>query len=356
MSGHLHGHVQEHHHHHHLVDHHLRTEVDRTVEAAQAAEAFHFSLTHMTLKEAIESGDDTLLEAAAARKLQSVYRVSVAKRVAAYKREMAIKAADEELATAVLSLEQMSLDATGSHVHDITSHLDVGVNRLRILLRSRRRRLLMRTAAAAGPGAKAEAKQRAREQHKNRLADDAPEVGYATKGVLHSSGHRTEVVVPVESPGVEGEAGTSAGSQVREGGKGEGEGEGGAGNTAVRGVDVAPGFVLNESEFERAERMKKGQLKVIGKSWLTRRPNNSLRNPLPPPPAIESEEEGLISLRRVVSEGVDTALVFSADAALGAGMEIREELGPSLQACSVVLLHSPETAACITQFFFQVSR
>ena len=77
----------------------------------------------------------------------------------------------------------------------------------------------MRTTAAFGPAAEIEAKKAAAKK----MALDAPKLGYVTGGVRHSSGLRVEETAE----------------------KGEGEEEGTA-------------SAANESEFDRAERRKKG--------------------------------------------------------------------------------------------------
>jgi len=54
-----------------------------------------------------------------------------------------------------------------------------------------------------------------------------------------------------------------------------------------------------------------------------------------------------------IRKGLAKAIVFTSSIGLGAGMEVRECLGPSLQACSVVLNHSKESRLLAPDFFFQ---
>ena len=51
------------------------------IVAANAAKAFHFALFHLTLSEALATDNNELIQAAAARQLQSVYRMMVARRI-----------------------------------------------------------------------------------------------------------------------------------------------------------------------------------------------------------------------------------------------------------------------------------
>ena len=62
------------------------------------------------------------------------------------------------------------------------------------------------------------------------------------------------------------------------------------------------------------------------------------------------QDSGLMKarLRAAIRIGLYRAVPFSAAIALGGGMEVREKLGPSLQACSVVLSHSPEHSSIAT--------
>jgi len=64
-------------------------------------------------------------------------------------------------------------------------------------------------------------------------------------------------------------------------------------------------------------------------------------------------EERFARVLAAVRRGLTTAVPFSAAIELGGGMEVREYLGPSLQACSVVLNHSAASRTHAADFFFQ---
>lgn len=58
-------------------------------------------------------------------------------------------------------------------------------------------------------------------------------------------------------------------------------------------------------------------------------------------------------VRAAVRRGLEEASPYSSALALGCGMQVRERLGPSLQASSVVLTHGAQGRAAAPDFFFQ---
>ena len=124
----------------------------------------------------------------------------------------------------------------------------------------------------------------------------------------------------------------------------------------------------HDAHHKQAIRDRRGRIRKaieLGVHRMQARQQTSLKGPKGPvqkqsiqegtPTEAVSHTQGRRhrELERAVEAGLGRAVVFGGDVGLVSGMAIREHLGPSLQAASVVLGHSPASAASLSTFFFQ---